>query len=85
MERFCKDVKDQAMKIINYEKNEITLLTDKEKESHEKKKFVIYVRKNLVLTKNTVKSEIIVITQENLEELPIVFAIYVIKYQKKFL
>ena len=38
-------------------------------------RFVIYVKKNLVLIKNTVKSEIIVITQENLEELLIVFAI----------
>ena len=39
------------------------------------KKFVIYVKKNIVQIKNTVKSEIIVITQEDLEELHIVFAI----------
>ena len=46
------------------------------------KKFVTYVKKNLVLIKMikihlnyTIKSEIIVITQENLEELLIVFAI----------
>ena len=38
-------------------------------------KFVIYVKKNLVLIKNTVKSEIIAITQENLEELLIITAI----------
>ena len=46
------------------------------------KKFVTYAKKNLVLirmikihSKDTVKSDIIVITQENLEELLIVFAI----------
>ena len=31
------------------------------------------------------KSDIIVITQENIEELLIVFAIYAIEYQKRFL
>ena len=87
MEGFCKDLKGQAMKIINYEKKEIIPLTNKEKESYEKqknRKFVIYVKKNLILIKNTVESEIIVITQENLEELLIVFAIYVTKYQERF-
>ena len=32
---FCKDLKEQAMKIINYEKKKIIPLTDKEKETHE--------------------------------------------------
>ena len=35
MKIFCKDLKDQAMKIINYEKKEMIPLTDKEKESYE--------------------------------------------------
>ena len=35
MEISCKDLKDQAMKIINYEKNKIISLTDEEKETHE--------------------------------------------------
>ena len=48
------------------------------------RKFVIYAKKNLVQIKNTVKSEIIVIIQEDLEELHIVFAIYVTKYQERF-
>ena len=46
------------------------------------KRFVTYAKKNLVLMKKkkthlnyTIKSEIIVITLENLEELLIVFAI----------
>ena len=44
------------------------------------KKFVIYAKKNLVLIKNIVKSEIIVIIQENIEGLLIAFAIYAVKY-----
>ena len=35
MKIFCKDFKDQAMKVINCEKNEIIPLTNKEKESYE--------------------------------------------------
>ena len=33
MERFCKDLRDQAMKTIDHEKKEIILLTNEEKES----------------------------------------------------
>ena len=33
MKMFCKDLKNQAKKIINYEKKEMIPLTDKEKES----------------------------------------------------
>ena len=32
---FCKDLKDEAVKVINYEKKEIIPLTDEEKESYE--------------------------------------------------
>ena len=35
MKTFCKDLKDQAMKIINCEKNEMIPLTEEEKESYE--------------------------------------------------
>ena len=38
MEMFCKDLRDQAMKIINYEKKEMITLTDKENKSYEKQK-----------------------------------------------
>ena len=38
MERFCKDLRDQAMKIIDHEKKEMIQLTDEEKESYEKQK-----------------------------------------------
>ena len=73
MKIFCKDLRDQAMKIINYEKKKEIMLTNVQ---------IKIIRKNL---NHTVKSEIIVIIQENIEELLIVFAIYVIKYQKRFL
>ena len=35
MKIFCRDLKEQAMKIINYEKKEIIPLNDEEKETHE--------------------------------------------------
>ena len=43
------------------------------------------MKKNLVLIKNILNLEIIVITQENLEEPIIIIAIEDIKYQKKFI
>ena len=80
MERFCKDLREHATKIINYEKKEMIPLTDEEHESYEKQKFVTYAKKNSILMKmikmhlsHTIKSEIIVITLENLEELLIIF------------
>ena len=58
------------------------ILTNEEKESYEMQKFVIYAKKNFVLIKiikknlnHIEKSEIIVIIQENLEELPIIVVI----------
>ena len=38
MKMFCKDLKDQAMKIINYEKKEMIPLTVEEKETYENQK-----------------------------------------------
>ena len=58
------------------------ILTNEEKESYEMQKFVIYAKKNFALIKiikknlnHIEKSEIIVIIQENLEELPIIVVI----------
>ena len=78
MEMFCKDLRNQAMKVINYEKKEMIPLTDKEVESYEKQKVCHIFKKKLVhirMMKNTMKSEIIVITGENLEELLIILTI----------
>ena len=44
MEMFCKDLKDHATKIINYEKKEMISLTDKENKSYKKQK-VCYICK----------------------------------------
>ena len=51
MKIFCKDLRDQAMKIINNEKKEMIPLTDEEKESYENMMFAIYVRKNFLQIK----------------------------------
>ena len=44
MERFCKDLKEHAIKITNYEKKEMIPLTDKESKSYGKLK-VCYICK----------------------------------------
>ena len=77
-EMFSKDLRNQETKIINNEKERNDNLTDEETESYEKQNFVIYAEKSLVLIKRiriTIKREIIVITQEKLEELLITFVI----------
>ena len=52
MKIFCKDLKDQAMKIINYEKKEMIPLTDKEKESYENQKICHICEKEFCTDKN---------------------------------
>ena len=67
------------------------LLTNEENKLYEMQKFVIYAKKYLVLIKTMklnlnyiIKEEIIVIIQENLEELLIVFVTYDKKHPKNF-
>ena len=58
MKNFCLDLREQVTKIINYEKKEIMSLSKKEEKLHNKQKFVIYAKKDLVLitaTKITLK------------------------------
>ena len=38
MKKFCKDLREHAMKIIDYEKREMIRLTDKRNKFYEKKK-----------------------------------------------
>ena len=88
MKIFCKDLKDQAKKIINYEKKEMIPLTDEEKKSHENQKICHICEREFSTDnkdKKIIKSEIIVIILENIEELLIIIVIYVIKYPKRFL
>ena len=89
---FCKDLKDQTMKIINYEKKEMIPLTDKEKEAYENQKICYICEQEFCMDENNKKEFKLnqkvrdhCHLQGNIEELLIEFAIYVIKYQRRFL
>ena len=66
IEKFCKDLKEIGMEIINFEEKEIIPLTNKEIMSYKKKKYAIYVKKNFVMIKTRKKLETIAISPENL-------------------
>ena len=56
MTKFCKDLREHATKIINYEKKDMIPLTKKEEKIIIIKKFVTYVKKNLIkVIKNIIK------------------------------
>ena len=56
MTKFCKDLREHATKIINYEKKDMIPLTKKKKKIIIIKKFVTYVKKNLIkVIKNIIK------------------------------
>ena len=56
MKKFCKDLREHATKIINYEKKDMIPLTKKEEKTITSKKFVTYAKKNLIqMIKNTTK------------------------------
>ena len=55
MKMFCKNLKDQAMKIINYEKKEMIPLTDEEKESYENQKVCYICEKEFCTDKENKK------------------------------
>ena len=44
MERFCKDLREHAMKIVSFEEKEMIPLTDKENKFYEKQKLVTSAR-----------------------------------------
>ena len=52
MERFCKDLRDHAMKIINYKEKEMIPLTDKETKSYEKQKVCYICKKEFSTDEN---------------------------------
>ena len=49
MKKFCEFLREHAMKIINFKKKKMKLLTKELQESFEITKFVIFVEKNLKL------------------------------------
>ena len=55
MEIFCKDLKDQTMKIINHEKKKIIPLTGAEKEAHENQKNCYICENQFCTNKNNEK------------------------------
>ena len=55
MEIFCKDLRNQAMKIINYEKKKEIILTNEEKESYENQKNCYICGKEFYTDKNNKK------------------------------
>ena len=86
MEMFCKDLTEQAMKIINYEKKEMIPLTNEEKESYKNQKVCYICEKEFSTNKKDQKvRDHCHYTGKYREELPIIVVIYVIKYQKRFL
>ena len=56
MKIFCKDLKDQATKIINYEKKKMIPLANEEKESYENQK-VCYICEKEFCTDKNIKKE----------------------------
>ena len=48
MKKFCKDLREHATKIINYEKKDMIPLTKKEKENHNNQKIFYICKKNLI-------------------------------------
>ena len=52
MERFCKNLREHAIKIIDYEKKEMILLTDRENKSYEKQKLCYICKKEFSTDEN---------------------------------
>ena len=55
MKIFCKDLKEQVMKIINFEKKEMIPLTDKEKEAQENQKICYICEQKFCMDENDKK------------------------------
>ena len=56
MKKYCKDLREHATKIINYEKKDMIPLTKRRKKNITSKKLVTYAKKNLIqMIKNTTK------------------------------
>ena len=56
IEKFCKDLKNKSIKVINYEKKKMIVLTDEEINSYKKQK-VRYIHKKEFFTDENDKSK----------------------------
>ena len=75
---FFKDLKEHANKFINYEKKEMIPLASEENKIRCRQKNVIYAKTDLVLMmkiKSIIKFSIIVTTQQNIQNLLMIFVI----------
>ena len=55
MKIFCKDLKDEAMKIIDYENKEMISLTENEKEAHENQEICYIYEQEFCMDENNKK------------------------------
>ena len=79
MKKFCESLRERAMKIINFKKIKMTLLTKQQQESYQNAK-ICYICKEKLESKylkkqNIVKLEVIVIIQGKKEVLCIAYVI----------
>ena len=51
IEKFCKDLKGLATKVISYEEKDMISLTDNENKFYEEQKNTIYLKKSFVMIK----------------------------------
>ena len=76
VKKFCESLREHSIKITNFKKKKMKLLTKEQQESYENARIRCICKKNLKKNiwkiKNIVKLEIIVIIKENIEVLHIV-------------
>ena len=88
MKRLFQSLKEHAMKIINFKKKKMKLITKEQQESNENAKICYICKEKLknkwVKDKKIVKLEIIVIMQGKTEVLHIAQVVKNIVYLKKF-
>ena len=79
MKNLCEILREHAMKIINFKKKKMKLLTKSSRNHIKMKISVIFVKKNLKINilkiKNIVKLEIISSIQKNIEVLRLAYVI----------
>ena len=74
MKKFCKDLREHATKIINYEKKKMIPLTTEEKIHYNEQEICYICKKEFDKSdKKIIKQKIIVIIQENIEVLLIIY------------
>ena len=79
MKKFCESLREHAMKMINFKKKKVKLLTKEQQESHENAKDCYICKEKFenkyLKDKRFQKLEIIVIIQGNIEVLGIAYGV----------